>query len=401
MKKLVLLFCSLLAWSGAFSQNQNDDCKKKLEKVIEAYQQGTIDLIATENPLPDCMGYFGQEDKIRAHKYLVLIYLYINENAAAKSEMQAFMKAQLKSNPEYDPRQSEPEKGIPEFLELYNQLRSWPTYYYGLRLGANLGQVETTKNFSLDRSNVLRGDYQAELGYQIGISFEFPFGGARQSFSFVPELYYERLRYLFTDVVLDFADLSFTEKQSRIMMPFLLKYHFKRAPRLSQNEETAKPVRNKIQPFIQAGAALSFTFQAQADLERVDVLPQLGGDGGGSRDPITGTADLLNDKQRQALNYGLLLGGGLRFRNFLKTGGDLSLETRFFWALNNQVQAAQRGDNLDLIYRFGYIDSDFKLHTLSISLGYLLPKYNPQPVLRGKQPYQTEFGKSDKKKKKE
>jgi len=333
---------------------------------------------------------------------MTLIYIYVNDNEKARESMVKFMKSQLKNNPEYDPRNSRstPESKVPEFLELYYELQALPIYYLGLRVGANFAQVETTTNFSIDQSNIARGSYQSQLGYEVALALEFPFGGQKRSFSLVTELVYRQQGYQFSDQILDFANITFTETQNQLSLPILLKYYFKRKGYKVDKESPENPaeskvnkelIKNKIQPFLVLGGAVNYVMSAQTDLSRIDVLGDIAG--GGSRDPITGTYDLLAFEQREKLQYSLVAGGGFRFRNFLKSGSDVILEGRFNWGLTQQVIGENRGVNDDLIYKFGYIDSDFKLHNFSINISYMIPKYNPK-AKKGKksnQPYQFQF----------
>ncbi len=395
-KFILFVFCLLTPLPRLLAQQ--NDCPLRLANVIKEYNEGTIDNVVSENVLQECLSKnkFTKEEEIEALKYLTLIYLYVNDNTNARKNMVEFMKARLKSNPEYDPRntQAQPESGVPEFLEMYNNLKALPIYYVGLRAGASFAQVETTTNFSLDQSNITRGNYKPLLGYDVALSLEFPIGRAKRPFSLVSELVYQQKAYEYSDQILDFAGLTFTELQNQIAVPLLLKYHFKRHGyrKNDKNNETeivnntAQPVKerfkNKVQPFLVVGASASYLLYAQADLNRVDVLNDVAG--GGSREPINGSYDLLAFSQREQLQIHLILGGGFRFRNFLKSGSDLLLEGRFNWGLTQQVIAVNRGANDDFIYKFGYIDSDFKLHNLSINISYIIPKYNPDKKKKGK-----------------
>ncbi len=397
----VLLVLSVCFWLG-LNRLQAQSCAVKLEKLKEAYAQGRIDTVVTKNTLETCLNdkSFKKENKIEAYKYLTLIYLYVNDNPKAKESMTQFIKLQLKENPEYDPRDAKyiPETNIPEFLELYSQMQTSPIFFLGVRFGANFSNVQTTTNFSLDQSDIARATYTSQLGYELGLALEFPFGGKKKEFSFLSELIFRQQSYLFEDKLLNFANISFTEKQSKISLPILLKYHFKRKGVKEVKEEDAEGnqvpstefIRNKVQPFLMVGGAVDYLLSAKATVIRTDDLGEAG-----ARQPINtdNTFDLLGFKQRNSLQYGVILGGGFRFFNFLKTGSDFTVEARVYTGLNPQVVAENRGAINELIYRFGYIDSDFKLHHFSINLSYLIPKYNPK-IKKNKQlsqPYQTKF----------
>ncbi len=384
-------------------------CEVKLAQVIDAYKKGTIDKVVTENILESCLDdkslkkedRLKKEDKIEAYKYMTLIYLYVNDNAKAEESMIEFIKLQLKENPEYDPRDTRyiPETNIPEFLELYSQMQTSPIFFLGVRFGANFSQVQTTTNFSLDQSDIARGMYTPQLGYEFGLALELPFGGKKKSFSLLTELVLRQQSYLFEDELLNFANISFTENQIKLSLPVLLKYHFKRKEikEIIEEDENGQEVskkvsiRNKVQPFLMVGGSVDYLLSAKATAVRTDDLGEVG-----ARQPINNdnTFDLLGFQQRNALQYGIILGGGFRFFNFLNTGSDFTIEARVYTGLNPQVVKENRGAINALIYRFGYIDSDFKLHHFSINLSYLIPKYNPKKIKRSNQlrePYQTKF----------
>ncbi len=374
MRPLVFVIIGLLILVRV-SLASAQTCEQRLDQIKEAYRNGSIDdVVAGENPLENCLRQknLSREDEIEAYKYLTIIYLYLNRNQEATTNMQSFMRKRLKSNPDYSPRREIPESGIPEFIQLFYQLRYWPTFYWGGKMALNFSNIRVNETFSVDRSNLNRGTYESQLGFQLGASFEIPVSKS-QPFFLVTELFWSRSTYRFQDRVLDFAEIDFLENQDWISLPILCKYYLRRRERRDQS------IKNRFQPFAEIGGSVDFLLRAQADVRRVDNLSGL--EGGGSRDPIEQeNLNLISEKQRKRLNYFLIFGAGLKLKNFLKTGGDLLLSGRYHWGLGALVNQDQRYANPELIYNFGYVDSDIKLNLISLSIGFLLPNYNPQPT---------------------
>ncbi len=397
-----LLFVCLFLGNTHAAWGQSNECEGFLNQLREAWRTGDVDELGKEsrkdlaNPgnqsqLRKCLASLKGEDKLEAYAFLIIFHLYRDENRQAESRMKDFMKKRLQSNPDYSPKDNAPERDVVEFEDLYNSLRSWPIYYYGLKGGGNYSGPRVTEEFRVD--NTAAGasrDYKAEPGIEIGLVAEIPIIKPAFKASIVGELIYSRQSYSFDDNVLGFANLKFDETQEWINLPLLFRYHFRRNSRRLASGEIQN-FKNKFQPFLQAGVSLQYLLRAEADLSRSDDLGSLGGgsEGGGgtTRDPINGSFKLTQSNQRNPFNVSAIIGGGVRLKNFVKSGGDLLLEGRFHYAILDVVNGDERFSSAEnqqrMLYDFGYIDSNFKMTSVSISLTYLLPVYKPVRLYDG------------------
>jgi hypothetical protein len=360
-KPCLLFLCCSVVITQSFAQ---ENCAQILTQMIKKYENGAIDDEQFVKRLADCVetGNLDKTQKIQAYKYLTLIYLYQNENRLAIVTMENFLQLILPIEPDYNPYDKKlDESKIPEFLELYNRMRAAPTHYLSFRIGVNASTVQVIRAFSLDSDESKKPSYQLGIGFQAGVGVEIPLTSDKQRTFITPELLFAARNYEFKDKVLGFADVSMSESQYWLELPVTLRWYM--------NE-------NKTRPFLFGGGALQFLMSANATIIRKDVF----GNGQireiSSPEPIS----LRTPKLRKTLNGALVAGGGFKFRNFLKTGGDLTVEARYTLSLANVVKTQNRIANEELIYDYGYIDSDFRIQSFGFSLSYLLPKYRPEAI---------------------
>lgn len=384
----VLIFLGCWLSFSTYAQN----CEANLRQLEKDFRSG---FEIREADILNCIGSFNKDDKIRAYKYLILGNLLRDNLSKSRKYMPNFIKLVLRDNPDYSPLYASPEQESKEFIQLYNEFRHWPYFYYAFHGGLNWTYVVPTQSFRVGQtaaSSDSTWDYQSQLGYQFGLGIEVPLRrkNARLGIHWflAPEINWLRHSYKYQENLLGFARIEFVENQDWIQLPVLLKYYFRREEAISKNE---KPILNKFQPFLTGGASIAYLISSRADISRTDEL----GGGRGNREPITpiptGRDIELND-QRKSFNYALILGGGFRLKNILSSGWDLSLESRFQFGLNSLVKADSRDLNQELLYDYGYIDDDFRINNFTISLKLLIPKYNPKQTKFSGKPYSTSFG---------
>lgn len=364
------------------------------EQFKKSYEEGNLDdALNLMQQVEPCLKRkdLSSQDMIEFYKYKTFLYQDLDQASKAEENIQLFMRKILRKNPDYSPKQNLPEQKKPDFYELYNRHRYWPTYYLGLKAGVNYTQINDSHAFSVDQSQGKnRSKYQNVYSIRLAASIELPILRRNTRLYFAPELAFSNNIYQFNDILLDYAKVKFRESQSWLQVPLLAKYYFQR------EDKRSKTVKNKFQPFVVGGISLDFLAKSSAIVSRQDILPN-----GNTREQAPETfGDLA--QQRKRLNYSAVLGGGVKFKNFFHTGWDMYLEGRYNYGIPNLVKTGSRGANQNLVYDFGYIDNDFHLNSIVISLGFLMPNYNPKPVGISGKPLTIDFGNtpSPKKKKK-
>ena len=82
-------------------------------------------------------------------------------------------------------------------------------------------------------------------------------------------------------------------------------------------------------------------------------------------------------RQRNKINAGLQLSAGFK-RKIGK--GFLITEIRFKGGLMPMLTKADTYENNSLVYKYQYVDGIFRMNTLSLSVGYVINRYNPKKL---------------------
>ncbi|NJO03138.1 MAG: PorT family protein [Bacteroidia bacterium] len=318
------------------AQNEDPDGYRQLENN---YRQGRIYQIG----LKEASTIKNVRNQIEAYRLTTLAYLYRDEDDSAARAMEKL----LRQEPTYQIRPEDP----PEFRKLFRQFQITP-YWYGVRAGANVSLVEEIRQFSLNRSDSARGNYSTGVGYQLGLVAVFPLGKAGK-LALVPGLQYAFRSYEYEDEILTFTNIKFLENQHWLEIPLTVRYF---------------PF-SKKSFFLSGGLSPSWLLATRVDLSRRtsqvnDVFTSRSAD----------TTGVNFNAQRESFQISALSGLGLHLQNILLKG-TLELELRFQYGLNSLVRKDARYENQDLIFRYNYIDNDFKVHYLNFSVAYLLPDY--------------------------
>jgi hypothetical protein len=81
--------------------------------------------------------------------------------------------------------------------------------------------------------------------------------------------------------------------------------------------------------------------------------------------------------QRNRFNSGVLISAGFK-RKIGK--GFLLLEARYKMGLLRMSEPSDTYENQTLVFDYKYVDGIYTLNTLSLSVGYVLNKYNPKKL---------------------
>ena len=277
MKKLYLLFIiSIIAFGQLFAQ----DDQTKSEEVEE--KSASVVIIENTRALYDLGRMYSipkyilkskfsnfdfvhseitEIDKVNtpeAYKFLVLSYIFLDEDEKADAAMLRLLKENnlFRPNPETDPA---------ELHNLYNTYRTWPIFRIGLVYGANVSFTEVTEAYgSYNFSNTEEtGTYDPSFGIlNIGLQFEkdflqrmitvetdFIYGTTANSYS--------QFSGSLNDGSGEFRISRESEKESLTFLGgnALVQYH-----PFSKNYNTAK-----WKPYIFAGGAANFLMKSTLD----------------------------------------------------------------------------------------------------------------------------------------
>ncbi|MGB3180946.1 MAG: outer membrane beta-barrel protein [Cyclobacteriaceae bacterium] len=341
--------CLLLGLIGLVSMQVNGQvCEQKLREAQLTYEKGRIDEVPAL--LEDCLeSGFTKEQQIAAYKLLVLNYLYYNEKKKAEEAMTFF----LKLNPEY-----KAQEGIdpPEFINLYNTFRTRPVFLYSPRAGVNVPYIEETVRYSVDNDNIYDGAYTPSVGFQVGMVIEIPI----RRVSIEPGIFYTVTKYSFSDQLLNYADIKFDETQASVNVPLVARYKFGKG---------------RVKPFVGIGGGLRYLISADASIVRNDsVDTELT-----NREVPRSDYDM--SQQRNSLGFYAIGSLGTTIKSNRNTGS-WNIDLQIHYSFTDVVNSQNRTADPTLMYSYGYIDNDFKMHAVLLNIAYSIPVYKPKIITK-------------------
>lgn len=363
-----ILFVLLLSL-GIQSLTAQDlvDCTYLLEDAKEAYEAGMVELVP--ELLLECIqtnGLSGESRK-EAYKLVMFSYLFDYQPAEADSLMDIF----VREFPGYRAGNTDPQ----EFVSLLNA--------HLIALGINPDQPpeDTTRVAGgmregfFSRRNITKGagEFGNSLGFDLGTTFSFPStlegystgdpAEDESHFGVLPGfqggtnvnlildrkleasfgLLYDLTRFSYSATPLSFTTYRYVEAQHQVLLPVSLVYKL-------------NPEDRRYCMYLRGGVMPAYLLSAS---------------GKGTRSSDEARDDLQVDRtnitdSRITFNMSLMLGGGIR----------IPLEHAFIFAelrLNTRLLKSNREEyryvNSDLLWLLYHVDSDFRVHQLSVNMG--------------------------------
>ncbi|WP_299458858.1 porin family protein [uncultured Microscilla sp.] len=339
----LLLFACLFAIAG-YAQKEKA-CKDKLKDATRAYDEGRVSEV--EILIKDCLKDLDRAKQKEAYRLLTLSGLYLDDRDMAEHNMREFLRIEK----EYKPVRGTGENADqPEFVELFDKFHTKPIYLYGLKLGVSYSITQSTMAFSVD-DNAKTSTFNPRVGFLIGGMFDIP---VTDNLHLGAEAYYATRNYTHTESLLGFTDVVFQENQSMVEVPVYARYLFGNTDK-------------RFRPFVTAGVFADLVLSSTAEVTRTDLI-------GDTKKEFKLLGEDMTP-QRKKLNFGAMVGAGF----LLKTkGGFFTVDFRYNFGLTNIVKTSERGANVPLIYRYGYIDDNMVISPFTFSLGFFIPKYNPR-----------------------
>ncbi len=332
---LAFLFISLISIESNAQQN---NCAFKLEEAESLYEAGIFDSIPSM--LRPCIDNgFENEELSRAYKLLILIYLFEDYQEMAELTMNKF----LKKFPEYELKANDPV----EFAYLHKSYKTIPIYSIGLIGGVNYSFVRVIEPYSLDNTGESSGEYSAAgVGYQVGLQIK---RYINEKIELNVDGIYTVNKFNYTAKQLD-SKIVYDESQTLLSFPITGTYGFKF---------------KNLDPYLRLGFSIDYRTKATASIERSF-------EGGAViREDLTGPElDIIDDRSK--INFSAVIGGGIKYKT---KRGYFMLDLRYNLGFLNNVNKDNRYANDEKIWYYNYVDDDFTLNNLYISLGYVYSFY--------------------------
>lgn len=348
MRRLLLLLGVVLS-GGVHVANGQSTCAQTLRLAQSIYEQGRL------HELPEllrpCLSEngFNDEETVSAYKLLTLTYIYLEEPVQADEMMLALLRAdtEFKVNDAVDPA---------EFVALYKTFRTYPVYRIGGKLGALAAAPSVV---SADYTDDGTNNSSHNFGFSGSIAGEIPLGGKLEKFTIQPELAFQLLSF---DGVNKWdednqrGDTSkitpATETQAWISLPVSLQYDV-----FSTMES---------QYYVSLGMSADYLISASKK-----IISNIETNSGVDENTFSVKS------QRNRFNAGALISAGYK-RKIGK--GFLIAELRYKFGLLPLSDRADTYENNVLVFDYKYVDGIYKLNSLSLSVGYVVNRYNPKKL---------------------
>ncbi len=327
----------LLAFSG---YSQQSDCAFKLEEAESMYESGVLDSIPAL--LRECTKEgFDDDEMARAYKLLILTYLFEDYQDMAEFTMLKF----LNKFPEYELKANDQV----EFTYLYNSYQTVPVFSIGVIGGMNYSFIRIIDPYYSGSSDDYTGDYSVSgMGYQAGLQFE-KYINEKINIDLGVSYVNRKFNY---NIVQDINTINYDETQSVISVPLTGTYDFKL---------------KFLNPYLRVGFGFDYILDASAKVERVSTNDEAKG------------PDLNVKDDRTALNYSVIIGGGIKYK--IKKGYIL-LDLRYTQGLNNIVNGDNRYEDDEKVFNYNYNDDNFSLNNFYLSVGYVFSFYKTKDSMK-------------------
>jgi len=366
MKKLLLtLWISIsLLWLVRDSAIAQGGCISTLSDAQDSFDAGH--LYAIPAMLKPCLDNgFSKPEEIQAYRLLTRTYLIIDDPISAED---SYLKL-LNLDPEYP---IDEENDPIELVHLSKKFKTTPifTWTYG-KAGLNTTSVSVINSYTTGNNNSSAISYSGSLGFQLSSSLEL---NITDQWSVNAEVMFAKRSFLYTNTLFGADAQSLKENQFWAELPIYVKYSRQF---------------NRFHPYIYGGYGIQYLISANlgvspnANGQLVNVEPSEGGKT--SELTVTGPDINVNDS-RNRFTQSAIAGAGVRYRigySYLMFEARYTIGLRNL--LNEKKQFQRSGVNNDeysseLLFRYGYVDSDFKINSLSAVIGFVKPLYKPRKI---------------------
>jgi hypothetical protein len=307
---------------------ETSTCAVNLQNAQTLFDNGQVEQVP--EMLRECLeSGFKQEEELAAYKLIIQTYLFQDKNELADSTMLEF----LRKNPEYQLSPTDHSS----FVHLYNNFEVRPLIQLTFHIGTNIPFLIISESHSAS-SDTINSTYSINA-LNLRASLE-------ATFTIIPKLDlnieagYSQSSFVKTEEFLDFGTSTYEETLHRLNIPISATYDF-----VSFGKFTA---------YARGGMGTSINLASTAKAVFASS----------SKDIPTQEIDRRDSRIRMDLFC--LAGTGIRFKT---PGGYLGFEIRSDFGLFNQTVRGGES-SVTLVNDYSYVDDDFSLNNLSMTIGY-------------------------------
>lgn len=336
-----VLLCFILCLVILAQGRAQDACELTLTRAQEEFDAGRF--VSVPGILNECLQRNqNREWEQRANLLLAETYLLLQDNEKAEV---CYLKV-LKANPEY----VTDEKRDPiDLVYLSKKFTSDPVFSIGGMVGISASFVRPINDAVIAPQSGRTEGYSTRFGGQVSAFGDYHYS---PRLSATLELTYSFCSFAYRAEGMFNAGnyfLDFTEKQSWIGVPLLIKY---------------SDDKGSLRPYCFGGLGFNFLVS-----DKVSMV-------------VNGTEESPEIDYREARNSfarTLIVGAGAKYKWKLKY---IFGEVRYSAGLSNLMNSAGRYPDYNTTWP--YADDDFRLDNLTISVGYVHPLYNPRKLKKAR-----------------
>ena len=391
--------------SVSLAQLEKEDCDYLLKDVQINYNMGLLDDVLSSD-LIDCLvssnkRLLTRQDKVAAYRLFTESFLFMNQIDSASRQYEKL----LLQDPLHRVTPNDKTASY-DLIYLSNTYRKKPIFSLYGNIGVNYSRIKVLQPYSIDNSADKNYDATgSNIGVSGGLGFEIPVwemtkplpidfdlvlevNAVNRVYNYKDSLYLnvtqedarfenpdESIRANITSEPLLYGSTTFIENQLWMDIPLMVKINW----RSKKDREKA----SKVVPYVYVGMNNSFLLNAQLkDLRRSTIEES-------DLDAVNKTEEKqkhrifsLNRKGEEGIpeplrsgyNVSLLAGAGLKLRlerNYF------FLDLRYNHFFLNNVNRKNRYSDIELLYSFAYVDSDFRTSNAAFTLGFAKSFYTP------------------------
>lgn len=340
IKNITLLLLVVISGNNLFAQ---DDCLVTLKKVQKDYEEGIIEKIP--ETLAECLnGGLKGEDKVTAYKLLINVYLFDDrvDKAEATIEKLLLFEPEMKPNKAIDSK---------EFITLFESYRTIPLYSLGITAGINYSNITIDKEFGTYNTELYDGKYTApDFGFQVGLNANYLI--YKNVYLNIEALYMVK-KFSYKTELNTFSTIEFKESENTIQSPLTIAYHLGKG---------------RIKPTLKVGGYVNYNYSSKSEFIRSYTE--------NTQSNITGPLIDVSP-MRNKLNYGLIGGLGAKYK---VKEAYWFLDASYTHTLTSAEDPTGRYSNSEILYDYQYVDDNFSINNIFISIGYRRLFYKPKKL---------------------
>ena len=324
--QITIALMALLITVTSICQAQTDSCIVKLKNANTLFEEGEYDgvIMVLTSTLKDCN--LNKSDKLQANKLLIMAYVKVDNLEEADKIAESVMKI----DPYYQPDKF---RDDPKLSALFEKYKPTPIFKLGVFGGINYTSIDDDQSFSIVHDADASGldDYKNKTGFQLGLKGDYRI---YKNIWLGIGLSYRQSKYEHLLYDVDNMTIHYEEKISYFDIPLSFRY--------SLFEKT-------FSPYIQAGTDLSFLSTALSTTSRDDET------------------DLV-DRSAYRNNFSIGYFGSIGISYKIK-GVQLFADVSYHFYPDNVNKEETRYADLINVFKYYYIDDDFRMHNCQFSIG--------------------------------